>query len=123
MNACKTCGSRGDDRLARKLVFGASSALVLVFLYLPLALIVLYAFNETNINSWPFPGFSTKWFDKLFHDPVPKEAAWLSVKIALASTALALLLGTSMAFAFARHRFFGREVVNFAVTLRSSCRA
>ena len=102
---------------AEKWIFGATSALVLAFLYIPLLLIVLYAFNKTNINSWPFPGFSTKWFDKLFHDPVPKEAAWLSVKIALASTAIALLLGTSMAFAFARHRFFGREVVNFTVTL------
>jgi putative spermidine/putrescine transport system permease protein len=100
-----------------KLAFGATSAAVLVFLYLPLFLIVLYAFNETNINSWPFPGFSTRWFDRLFNDPVPKEAAWLSVKIALASTAFALVLGTSMAFAFARHRFFGREAVNFAVTL------
>jgi putative spermidine/putrescine transport system permease protein len=98
-------------------IFGGTSLLVLAFLYLPLFLIVLYAFNKTNINSWPFPGFSTKWFDKLFHDPVPKEAAWLSVKIALASTGLAMLLGTSMAFAFARYRFYGREVVNFAVTL------
>src|SRR3990172_8396608 len=101
----------------QRLVFGGTSALVVVFLSLPLLLIVLYAFNETNINSWPFPGFSTRWFDKLLDDPVPKDAAWLSVKIALASTTLALLLGTSMAFAFARHRFFGREAVNFAVTL------
>ena len=106
----------GGSRV-EKLVFGGTSALVLLFLYLPLFLIVLYAFNETNINSWPFPGFSTRWFDKLFHDPVPREAAWLSVKIALASTAFALVLGTSMAFAFARHRFFGHELVNFAVTL------
>jgi putative spermidine/putrescine transport system permease protein len=98
-------------------IFGGASALVLAFLYVPLFLIVLYAFNETNINSWPFPGFSTKWFEKLFHDQVPKDAAWLSVKIAVTSTALALVLGTSMAFAFARYRFFGREVVNFAVTL------
>lgn len=105
-------GSRSE-----RLFFGATSALVFVFLYLPLFLIVLYAFNKTNINSWPFPGFSTKWFDKLFHDPVPKDAAWLSVRIATASTALALLLGTSMAFAFARFRFFGRELVNFTVTL------
>ena len=88
------------------------------FLYLPLVLIVLYAFNETNINSWPFPGFSTRWFDKLFHDPVPRDAAWLSVQDRdRVSTALALLLGTSMAFAFARFRFFGSELINFAVTL------
>jgi putative spermidine/putrescine transport system permease protein len=102
---------------AERWVFGVTSLLVFAFLYIPLFLIVLYAFNKTNINSWPFPGFSTRWFTKLFHDPVPKEAAWLSVRIALASTTLALLLGTSMAFAFARFRFFGREAVNFAVTL------
>src|SRR2546426_4501143 len=99
-------GSRPD-----RLLFGATSLLVFVFLYLPLALIVLYAFNKTNINSWPFPGFSTQWFDKLAHDPVPKDAAWLSVRIAFFSTALALILGTSMAFAFARFRFIGREFV------------
>ena len=102
---------------AEKWIFSATRALVLLFLYVPLLLIVLYAFNKTNINSWPFPGFSTKWFDKLLHDPVPKDAAWLSARIALAATTLALLLGTGMAFAFARFRFFGREVVNFAVTL------
>ena len=100
-----------------KLIFGSTSALVFAFLYLPLLLIVLYAFNETNINSWPFPGFSTRWFDRLAHDQVPKDAAWLSVRIAIFSTILALLLGTSMAFAFARFRFLGRELVNFAVTL------
>jgi putative spermidine/putrescine transport system permease protein len=97
--------------------FSAAAAVVLVFLYLPLFLIGLYAFNKTTVNSWPFPGFSTRWFVKLWHDPAPKDAAWLSVRVALFSTAFALLLGTGMAFAFARFRFFGREAVNFAVTL------
>lgn len=105
-------GGRGS-----KIWFSVSAALVIAFLYLPLFLIVLYAFNKTTINSWPFPGFSTRWFVKLWHDPAPKDAAWLSVRVALFSTAFALLLGTGMAFAFARFRFFGREAVNFAVTL------
>jgi putative spermidine/putrescine transport system permease protein len=100
-----------------KIWFGVSAALVLAFLYLPLFLIVLYAFNKSTVNSWPFPGFSTRWFVKLWHDPAPKDAAWLSVRVALFSTAFAVLLGGGMAFAFARHRFFGREIVNFAVTL------
>jgi putative spermidine/putrescine transport system permease protein len=97
--------------------FTATAILVLAFLYLPLFLIVLYAFNNTTVNSWPFPGFSTRWFVKLWHDPAPKDAAWLSVKVALFSCAFALILGTAMAFAFARFRFFGRELVNFTVTL------
>ncbi|HEX8855692.1 MAG TPA: ABC transporter permease [Thermoleophilaceae bacterium] len=100
-----------------KWIFGGTAALVFLFLYLPLALIVLYAFNKTNVNAWPFPGFSTHWFEKLWHDPEPKNAAWLSVKIATLSTIFALVIGTGMAFAFARFRFFGKEGLNFAVTL------
>ena len=76
----------GQSR-ASKWVFGGTAALVFAFLYLPLFLIVLYAFNKTTINSWPFPGFSTRWFEKLAHDPDVKDAAWLSVKIAVFSTA------------------------------------
>ena len=90
---------------------------VYLFLYLPLLLIVLYAFNKTTINAWPFPGFSTRWFNTLAHDPEPRQAAWLSVKIAVAATAMALLLGTSMAFAFARFKFKGGQAINFGVTL------
>ena len=97
--------------------FGLAAAFAFAFLYLPLVLVVLYAFNKTNINSWPFPGFSTHWFDVLAHDPAPREAAWLSVKIALFSTALALVLGTGLAFAFARFDFFVMQVVNFVVIL------
>jgi len=100
-----------------KLLFGGTSALVFLFLYLPLFLIVLYAFNKTTVNSWPFPGFSTRWFDRLAHDGDVKHALRLSLEIALFSTAFALVLGTGMAFAFARYRFRGRELVNFAVTL------
>jgi len=74
-----------------RLGFGAAAAFA--FLYLPLVIVVLYAFNATNINSWPFPGFSTRWFDTLWHDPAPREAAWLSVRVALFSTAFALLRG------------------------------
>jgi putative spermidine/putrescine transport system permease protein len=97
--------------------FGGIAALVFLFLYGPLVLIVLYAFNKTTINSWPFPGFSTRWFSTLFHDPTPRDAAWLSLRIALAATGLAVVLGTSLAFAFARYRFRGQGALNFVVTL------
>lgn len=101
----------------QKWTFGGLSMLVFLFLYLPLFIIVLYAFNKTAINSWPFPGFSTRWFEKLWSDPQPREAAVLSAKIAIAATAVALILGTSMAFAFARFRFRGGQLINFGVTL------
>src|SRR3954465_2796938 len=97
--------------------FGAAAAFAFAFLYLPLIIVVLYAFNATNINSWPFPGFSTHWFDVLAHDPAPREAAWLSVRIALFSPVLAVGLGTGLAFAFARFSFRGMQAVNFVVIL------
>ena len=75
----------GAGRL-QKAVFGGMSALLLLFLYLPLAIIVLYAFNKSNINAWPFPGFSTRWFDKAFHDDGVRSAVWLSIRIALVAT-------------------------------------
>jgi putative spermidine/putrescine transport system permease protein len=102
---------------AQRWGFGAAGVLVFAFLYLPLAVIVLYAFNKSTINAWPFPGFSTRWFERLADDSAAKDAAWLSVRIALFSTAFALVLGTALAFAFARFRFPGRELVNFAVIL------
>ncbi len=97
--------------------FGLTAAAVYAFLYLPLFIVVLYAFNKTNINSWPFPGFSTKWFTILAHDPDPKDAALLSLKIGVISTAIALVLGTLLAFAFARFSFRGGQALNFVVIL------
>jgi len=105
-------GGRGT-----RLWFGFSASLVYLFLYAPLLLIVLYAFNKTNINAWPFPGFSTRWFDKAFSDSAPRDAAWLSVRVAFVATVFALLLGTALAFAFSRYRFRGREALNFMVIL------
>ena len=105
-------GERCDGRLARGEAGSsvATSALVFAFLYLPLMLIVLYAFNKTTINSWPFPGFSTRWFDKLAHDAVPKDAAWLSVQDRDDLDRARAAARHAMAFAFARFRFRGREL-------------
>lgn len=100
-----------------RLGFGAAGAVGFLFLYLPLAVIVLYAFNRQTINAWPFPGFSTRWFTDLFHDTDARDAAVLSLEIALGATALALVLGSSLAFGFARYRFRGREALNFAAIL------
>ena len=43
--------------------------LVLAFLFVPIVLIVLYAFNSSNIESWPIAGFSLHWFGVAWHDP------------------------------------------------------
>ena len=80
------------------------------FLYLPIALVIVYSFNESRlVTVWA--GFSTKWWEALMHNEAMLDAAWLSLRIALASATLATLLGLAAGFALDRvPRFTGRTL-------------
>jgi putative spermidine/putrescine transport system permease protein len=92
-------------------------ALVLLALFLPIALILLYAFDRSIIESWPIPGFTLRWFSVAWHDPQVRQAFLLSVKVGLAATLIALVLGTAVAYAVHGFRFFGREAISFFLIL------
>jgi putative spermidine/putrescine transport system permease protein len=92
-------------------------ALVLAFLFVPILLIMLFAFNTSTIQSWPIPGLTFKWFPETWNDPEVREALFLSIRAGLIATAIALVLGSAASFAVHRFRFFGREVVSFVVVL------
>jgi len=89
----------------------------LAFIYFPLVVIALYAFNESRIQAWPIKGLTLEWFDRALHNPGVRDALMLSVKAALGATILALVLGTLASLAVARYRFFGRETISFVVIL------
>jgi putative spermidine/putrescine transport system permease protein len=91
--------------------------LILLFLFIPIVLILLYAFNSSNIQTWPLPGLTTKWFGATWDDPEVRTALVLSLQAGLASTGLALLLGSCAAFAIHRMTFFGRDVVSLLFIL------
>jgi len=91
--------------------------LILAFLFVPILIIMLYAFNTSTIQSWPLPGFTFKWFPETWNDPEVRDALLLSIKAGLIATAIALVLGSAASFAVHRFRFFGREVVSFVVVL------
>jgi putative spermidine/putrescine transport system permease protein len=93
------------------------TAITLLFLYFPLAVIALYAFNERRIQTWPIPGFTLDWWQKAYENTGVRQALWTSVEAALGATSVALVLGTLAAFAVARYRFFGRETISFLVIL------
>jgi putative spermidine/putrescine transport system permease protein len=93
------------------------AVLIMLFLFVPLVVIFLYAFNQSNIESWPISGLSTKWFASTWQDPDVRAALLLSVKTALAATALALVLGSCAAFAIHRTPFFGRDAISFLFVL------
>src|SRR3954462_2846668 len=94
-----------------RIALGVWTTLVVLFLWLPLALIMVYAFNSLNVQSWPIPGFTTHWFSVAWHSEEVRSALWLSVRAALLATGIALVLGSAAAFAIARFPFFGREFV------------
>jgi putative spermidine/putrescine transport system permease protein len=95
-------------------------ALALVFLYLPLVVVAILSFNTATTLSWPPSGFTTSWWGDTFAlsgPQSPRAALWGSVKLALAATAIALVLGTMAAIAMQRFRFFGRGVLSFVFVL------
>jgi putative spermidine/putrescine transport system permease protein len=90
---------------------------VLAFLFVPIAIIFLYAFNSSNIQAWPIHGLSTRWLSVAWNDPQVRSALWLSVKAGLFATAIALTLGSAAAFGVHRFRFFGREAISLLLVL------
>ncbi len=92
-------------------------ALVLFFLFFPLLLILLYAFNSSNIESWPIRTISLRWFQPTWDNPDIRTSLVLSVQVGLVATALALVLGSLAAFAIHRTAFFGRDVINLLFVL------
>jgi putative spermidine/putrescine transport system permease protein len=93
------------------------TAAVLFFLFAPIAIVVLYAFNKSNVQSWPIAGLSTKWFSVAWHDPQVRSSLWLSIKAGLYATVIAILLGSAAAFGVHRFRFFGKEAVSLLLVL------
>lgn len=87
-----------------------SLALGLSFLYLPILILVLQSFNASQlVTVWG--GFSTRWYGSLFRNEALRDAAWVTIRIALASATLATALGTLAAIALVRHgRFRGRAL-------------
>lgn len=90
----------------------------LLFLHVPLALIVLYAFNTDDKSfQFPPPGLTVKWFAIAFERDDIWAALGLSLRVALTATATALVLGTLAAAAIWRSRFFGREAISLLIIL------
>jgi putative spermidine/putrescine transport system permease protein len=105
-----------ESRLTRILI-RAGAGFTLFFMYFPLVVIALYAFNGQVVQRWPIEEWSTRWFPVAFENEGVRTALKNSIVAGLAATAIALVFGTLASMAISRYRFFGREVVTFAVIL------
>ena len=90
---------------------GTVAALVAVFMLAPLVVAVLVSFSSSSVFNLPPPEWSLRWFAALARKDGLVESLILSLKVAVASTAISLVLGTLCAIAIEHGRFRGREAV------------
>lgn len=99
--------------MRRSLVLWSVSLAVYAFLYVPLAVVVLFSFNDSALNA-EWVGFTTRWYVRLFEDHDMLQAAGNSLLIALVSSSAATLLGTMAGIAM--HRYHPRFLPFLAIT-------
>jgi putative spermidine/putrescine transport system permease protein len=100
-----------------KIILRACVALALAFIYIPLLVIGVEAFNSSRILKWPPPGFTLSWFGKAFESESAREALLTSIEAGAVAMLIAIVLGTLISLAVGRRRFFGRETISFLVIL------
>jgi putative spermidine/putrescine transport system permease protein len=90
----------------------------MLFLHVPIALILLYAFTtEDKSYQFPPPGYTLKWFAVAWQRDDIWQALTLSLQVAAVATCIAIALGTLAAAAMYRIHFFGRETVTLLIIL------
>ncbi len=98
--------SRNGRRLMR--VF---FALVIVFLYAPIAILLVFSFNKAVVPSFPLSGFTLRWYHEFIHNGSMRSALEASAIVAALSSVVAVSLGILASVAIARRRFRGKGLV------------
>lgn len=122
MSAAGAVAAREEIRPRRRvrigrLVLPVYTWLVLLYTVIPIAVMVVYSFNQAPSRRLTFKwlGFTTAWYRQVFGISDLTNALIHSLEIAFASTAIALIIGTPLALALARSRFFGRTAVDVTI--------
>jgi putative spermidine/putrescine transport system permease protein len=97
--------------------FWVFALVVLAFIYVPLGVVAINSFNSDRTFGWPPPGLTTRWWSAALKAPGPRDALRTSVEAGLGATAIALVLGSLLALALTRYRFFGRNAISLLVIL------
>ncbi|MEI2808671.1 MAG: ABC transporter permease [Nocardioides sp.] len=93
------------------------AGVVLAFIYAPLVVVTVNSFNADKTFAWPPTGWTLQWWSAAAESPGPREALGMSVRAGLGATAIAVVLGTLLALALTRHRFYGRQAISLLVIL------
>jgi putative spermidine/putrescine transport system permease protein len=105
-----------ESRTARALI-KLGSVFGILFLWVPLVIVAVYAFNASIGQKFPIQHFTTRYFGLAWQNADVRQALATSLTIACIATVVALTLGSAAAFAVHRYRFFGRNSVSFLLVL------
>jgi spermidine/putrescine transport system permease protein len=93
------------------------TAIAFGFLYLPIGVLIIMSFNDSNILALPIRGLTLGWYHTVWEDMPLRAALVNSLKVAAAATVLATGLGLLGSFAIYRYQFLGRRAFRIAVNL------
>ena len=100
-----------------RFVLPAYTWIVIAYTIVPIVVMIVYSFNQAPVGKLTFHwnGFTTQWYQQLFSIPDLTGALEHSLEVAFGSTALAVIIGTPLAIALARHRFLGRTLTEATI--------
>lgn len=92
-----------------KFLLGSNAVLVYVFFYAPIVLLFVFSFSDNrNVGTWG--GFTFDWYREFLDNEPIQDAIWVSLRVAIASTVISVVLGTMAALALERFTFRGKRV-------------
>ena len=96
---------------------GGWAVLVYVFLFVPIGLLVAFSFNANKYGTFPFTGWTGKWYGQVFNDYQIKDALTTTLRVAVDVTVVRTVVGTAAAFPLVRSRLPFRSGVRMGMTL------
>jgi len=106
-----------SNRRISRLALTVLAVCAMIFIYMPIAMLVLFSFNDSPFVAFPMSGFTTRWYTDLFADRRIIGSVWNSLFVGGVSTAIATVAGTCAAFAMARVSFRGKTLVRIIIIL------
>jgi len=93
------------------------AALVYLFLFVPIGLLVAFSFNANKYGTFPFTGWTTHWYGQVFGDYQIKDALTTTLRVAIFVTIVSTIVGTAAAFPLVRSKLPFRSAVRVGMTL------
>jgi ABC-type spermidine/putrescine transport system permease subunit II len=98
-------------------LLGGWALLVYLFLFAPIALLVAFSFNANRYGTFPFTGWTGKWYGQVFGDYQIRDALTTTLRVAVTVTVVSTIVGTAAAFPLVRSRLPFRTGIRVGMTL------